>query len=488
LLPSVLAAVAIGLFVRSAVTLIRYPFDWDPGEGLVIEAATRLWQHGLAALYPSGAVVPAPFTYGPLVPALLAVTTWGHASLGVARALGTGFALAAGGAVYLLVRKTGTRATALAFAALALAPASRTYWLALARVDAAMIACWLGAAVFLVPKTLARGSDRLGWPRALAGASLLVLAVLAKPTMVVLGAPLVLGWLLVDLGSAARVGLASLVGGGLCFAWLELSTGGGFARTLWFQTFPARIPGQSSRLLLDVLTKHGAATALTLLALAIAARRRDGSWRDGAWLLWLAGPLTIPMLAKAGAVINYQLPWALGQAALAGRLIGSGLTVQQDRRLPADAIGALPAAGVALALMLAGFPLPTRTDRRTAQSFYGFIEARRGPMLAVHPDLAYVVAREPVLLEMALFPDLYRHGLPGTRQLFDRLDRQEFHTVVENLDRWSLQAKGYTPVGGCQLGYHYGDMRVLLMVPAAEAPSTVFSPLPGSRCLAFAHR
>ena len=101
--------------------------------------------------------------------------------------------------------------------------------------------------------------------------------------------------------------------------------------------------------------------------------------------------------------------------------------------------------------MLGRFPLPPAADRLTAESFCRFIAERGGPILAVHPDLAYAYEHQPGLLEMMLFPDLHPHGLPGAKALFERLDRHELKTLVANLDRWSLEAKGYTPIGGCTL-------------------------------------
>ena len=487
LLPMALALVAIGLFIRDALSLVAYPFDWDAGEGLVIEAAMRLRRQGLSSLYPIGDVVPAPFTYGPLLPALLALLAPDDLLLLVGRMLGMGFALAAAGAAYALVRTRASRSVALAFAAMSLTPLSHHfYWLVLVRVDAAMIACWLWAAVLLVPPRLERGCAQLGWPRATAAAALLVLAVLAKPVAVIIGAPLVLAWWLVDPRSALRATSATALLGGLAFAGLELATHGGFWRTLMLQTLPKSIPWQALNIVLGSFIIHKSAVALTVLGLVLAALRRDGSVRDGAWLLWLAGPLIVPTLAKAGATYNYILPWAMGQAILAGRLLGPGLPAGPTRwrRLPGEVIGALPAAILAVVLSASGFPLPTATDQRTAENFYGFIAARKGPMLAVHPDLAYVYAGEPVLLEMMLFPDLYRHNLPGAKALFERLDRHEFKTVVENLDRWSLETKGYTAVAGCELGFHFGRNRMLLMVPTPEASSVRFWPLPGARCLA----
>jgi hypothetical protein len=486
LLPVGLALLALGLYIKDALALVAYPFDWDPGEGLVVDAALRLRAHGLRSLYPTGDVVPTPFTYGPLLPALLALVPGDDVLLTAGRGLGLAFALAAAGAVYALVRKQAARSVALAFAALSLAPANRTYWLALVRVDAAMIACWMWAGVFLLPQRLARGSERLPWPRATAGALFLVLAVLAKPVAVVIGAPLLLAWLVVDLRSAARAALVTALLGGVAFAALELATSGGFWRTLAFQALAETIAGQTSRLVRGSLVTHAGMIALTAVGVAMAAARRDGSVRDGTWMLWLAGPLVVPMLAKAGAIFNYLLPWATGQAALAGRLCGPVPPPSSafGRKLPGSLLGATVAAVLALSLMLGGFPLPTAVDRRTAESFYGFIAVRGGPLFAVHPDLAYVYAREPVLVEMAMFPVFYRHRLPGARQVFERLDRQEFRTVVENLDRWTHGGKGYATIGACELGFHYGRARLLLMVPLPEAPSVDFRPLPGSRCLA----
>jgi hypothetical protein len=490
LLAVALALLALGMFVRDALTLAAYPFDWDSGEGLVVDAAMRLRRHGLASLYPSGDVVPAPFTYGPLLPGLLALVAPDDLLLLVGRWLGMGFALAAAAAVYTLVRARAARSVAVAFAALSLTPLSQHfYWLALVRVDAAMLACWLWAAVLLVPPRLLRGAAQLGWRRASGAAVLLVLASLAKPTAAILGAPLVLAWLFVDIRSAGRVALLTLLLGGLVFAGLQVETHGGFWRTLVFQTLPASIPHQTGDIVRGGFVIHKGTVALTLLGLFLAWRRRDGSVLDGAWLLWLVGPLTVPTLAKAGASYNYVFPWAMGQAVLAGRLLGPGwwrasAAPARPLRLSGVLVGGIPAAVLAVTLSLGGFPLPTATDQRTAESFYGFIAARGGPLLAVHPDLAYVHAGEPVLVEMMLFPDLYRHDLPGARAVFERLDRREFRTVVENLDRWSLKARGYTAVGGCQLGYHFGPMNVLLMVPTPEAARVRFWPLPGARCLA----
>ncbi len=65
-----------------------------------------------------------------------------------------------------------------------------------------MTTLWLWAAVALLPRRLERGADRLTPTRAIGGSALLLAAVLTKPTAVLHGALLVLGWPLVDIRSA----------------------------------------------------------------------------------------------------------------------------------------------------------------------------------------------------------------------------------------------------------------------------------------------
>src|SRR5678815_5055098 len=113
-----------------------------------------------------------------------------------------------------------------------MAPRDFSVWLLLVRVDGLMIALWLGAAVALLPRSLEPGSDALSTRRLSWGAALLLAAVLAKPTAAVHGAPLVLGWFLVDRRSAWRLSAVMLVAGLAALAILQLATSGGFLWTM----------------------------------------------------------------------------------------------------------------------------------------------------------------------------------------------------------------------------------------------------------------
>ncbi len=93
-----------------------------------------------------------------------------------------------------------------------------------------MTALWLWAAVPLLPRALERGKDALSAGRLAAGTALLLAAVLVKPTAVLHGAPLVLGWFLVDRRSAWRLVGAMSATGLAALGALQVATGGGF---LW---------------------------------------------------------------------------------------------------------------------------------------------------------------------------------------------------------------------------------------------------------------
>ena len=370
-------------------------------------------------------------------------------------------------------RRRGSREAALVAAALALAPVAHSFWLGLARVDGLLVALWLWAAVALLPETLERGSETLSWPRVWAGGALLALAALAKPTAAVVGAPLVLGWLLVDRRSALRAAVATLALGGAALGALLALTHGGFWWSLRLQLLHARVPGQTARLVGGALLRHGATLVAGLTAAALLGRRGRG-WRDGAVLLWLAGPLSVPLLSKSGAIFVYLLPWAAGQAVLVGRLCG---------RLGARGL-ALGAAAIAALLALQRYPTPTAEDQRTAQAFYGYIAARGAPLLAANPDYAYYLVGEPVRIEGSSFPFLMRHRMPGVAGVLADLDAGRFRTVVEKTRAGRLRTPAYSPVGACDVGFFNGPMRFTLLVPAAEAAGAPFAAPADTRCRA----
>ena len=114
--------------------------------------------------------------------------------------------------------------------ALYLAPFDLTFWHALVRVDGPMIALWLSAAVPLLPRSLGNGDASCLRAAGRAGTALLLAAVLFKPTAALHGAPLVLGWFLVDRRSAWRLVAAMGIAGLAALLGLQVATAGGF---LW---------------------------------------------------------------------------------------------------------------------------------------------------------------------------------------------------------------------------------------------------------------
>ena len=197
------ALFVLAVYVSRARALVRYPWDWSPDEALHLDYARRLLE-APGTLY-GHSVVPFPSFYGPLLPLLLSPFVEREAPLAAARLLNLGWALLAASAVAVLVRRRGGWPWAAAAFALLLAPLDLSFWLMLLRVDAPLLALWLWAAVVLLPDSLAPGAAVLPWRRAVGGSLLLLAAVLVKPTAILHGAPLVLGWLLVDRRSALRL-------------------------------------------------------------------------------------------------------------------------------------------------------------------------------------------------------------------------------------------------------------------------------------------
>jgi hypothetical protein len=180
------AAVVAAVYLAHAIALARYPWDWSPDEGLFLDYARRLL-HAPGTLY-GRTVVPIPLVYTPLFVLSLAPLVDLPHPLQPARLLQVAWTALLVGAAYALVRQRAGRPLAAVTASLVLAPLGISFWYMLVRVDALMIALWTASAVWLLPRRLARGEDRLGRGRLLAGAAVLLAAVLAKPTAALHGA------------------------------------------------------------------------------------------------------------------------------------------------------------------------------------------------------------------------------------------------------------------------------------------------------------
>ncbi|HEY8232583.1 MAG TPA: hypothetical protein VIJ10_07970 [Vicinamibacteria bacterium] len=474
-----------GYLVRAGV-LVSYPWDWSPDEGLYLDHARRLVQDP-ASLH-ARSFVPFPSAYGPAL--LLLLAPFASATTGAlfaARLVALGWTLAGTLAVFWLVRRDAPPLLALAACALALAPLDLTFWHMLVRPDGLMLACLLLAAVALMPASLAPGRESLSTTRMALGTAALLAAVLAKATAVVHGAPLVLGWLLVDRRSAWRlmscVGAAGL-GALLLLQWL---TAGGF---LWVNGIWSYHPSQSWLPALVVRDFLALAWPLPLLALVsfLLSGERRAALRDGAVLLLVGALLVLPLATKYGASWNYLVPAVPALAVLTARWwAGAGVVLG----LPRPTAGAAILALAALVLsMTRHFPLPTAEDARTARAFYTYVadlaREKRGPILAVRPEYAYYHVGQPVEMEGSALIHLAAAHAPGTERIEASLEQARYSLLIW---AWPLPETGryreaafrsYAAAGGCKLGYYFGQLTATLL-PRRDLFRPM-QPQAGTRC------
>jgi hypothetical protein len=483
------ALASLGMFTVHAVDLATYPWDWDPGEWGTFDSALRLLNGG-PALFPRDTVVPIPQTYGPtLAVLLLPVVAWGKNPYFAGRLLMLGIALSITLAAYLLVRRRSSRAVASVCAALVLAPFDQSFWYVLVRVDAVMIALWLWAAVLALPSSLRASGESLSWRRACLAGFLLALAALTKATAVALGAMIIGGWMLVNRRSAVRLAVGTAAAGVFLVLLLQALTGGGFLPTLLLQRHLPYRAEQITSLLAEALHFNWEAMALFVAALAWRLSRRDGRWRDGAWMLWAAGPAMVPFLGKMGAVFNYLLPFFAGQAILLGRLLGeddaAGATGTRRSALRTALRDLALAAAVAAIALTHPFPSPDAQDRITSQTFFRFVKTRGAPALAAQPECTYGELGQPVEIEHTDFMSYLRAGLPGTAEVVQRVRAQSYRFLVGNQQDMRFDKAPYRSVGFCDLRFYFGLARLSLFVPKDDVSSSAFDVAPGARCLAL---
>lgn len=494
------AAVASGVaafvvVLAHALRLLAYPYDWSPDEGLAFEQARRLLDDP-RSLY-GRRIVPYPAVYGLGLPALLApglaVFPDIRLSLLVGRSIAIAWTICFACAVYLLVRRSAGRALAVAAASLTLLPLSLSFWHLIVRADGLMHACWVLAALPLLPRRLERGADRLGWRRIAAGCALLFAAALAKPTGVLHGAPLVLGWLLVDVVSFARLSLALAALGAAWVVGMQWATAGGYLWVTLVWSTHRFVPEQTSGILLYFLRQTFPVWLFTLAGIASRALRRGRPLSESAWLLLAGGFASVPILGKGGATAHYLLPLLTAVPVLGSRLFGAPEGSAARTRSLHEVTGGAVAAAAALTLM-AFHPgtLPTSRDEATARAFYDFVVAAsrdaRRPLLAVTPDWAYFVAGQAAVTQGAAFPYLVDADLPGTDDVLRAVREGAYGVIVTVPDFWPPREawqvalrERYALAGGCRLGYYYGDAYLyLLFVPAGQGP--VLTAPPGTAC------
>ena len=467
------------VYAHGAAHIVRYRWDWSPDEGMAIDAALRL-RDGWSAIY-GHTLSPWPWGYGPLLPAalrpLVAAAGPGLLLPRLLAALWTAGLLLA---VFWIVRRSAGPALALGATALATVPFAYGFYYLLVRVDGPMCALWLLAAAVVLPRRLGRGEDRLSAARAAAGGVLLAAATLVKATAAVHALPLVLAWWLVDRRSFVRLALASGATALLASAALQWASGGGFlwASGLW--TLHPHFPGQ--RWLILALFARATAPALLLAAgLALAAERTGVELRrESACALVVGGLAAVPLLSKSGATWNYLLPLLAALAVWSGTLAGA-----LARRRPGwqPALVALLGAVAMAGAVPAPFPLPDETAALTADAFYGLVsarlEARPGPLLALRPDYAYVVAGQPLAVDGGGgFYHLAKRGVPGTRSVLEGLEHRAYPVVVAGPWRfpetggWTEALdRGYQLLAVCGLRYYFGPVSFAVYV-ARPGPGT----------------
>ncbi len=478
-------AVMLAYLLKAGV-LVTYPWDWSPDEGLYLDHARRLVE--APAALNGRSFVPFPSAYGPVLLLLLApAASAAEGALFLARLVALGWTLVITACVYVLVRRTAPRLLALAAAALSLVPFDLTFWHMLVRPDGPMLAFLLLAAIPLLPAALASGADRLSPSRIGAGTALLLAAVLAKATAVLHGAPLVLGWLLVDRRGGVRLVLVLGAAGLAALGLVQWLTDGAF---LWVNSVWSYHPTQPLlplAVLLDFLRPGWPLVALFLATLA-AAPDRKAVLRDGATLLLIGAAIVLPFTTKSGASWNYLVPAIPFLAVATARAWARGDTLLG---LPGAPAGAGLLAGVALLLaLLRPFPVPTAADERTARDFYAYVAdvAHKGaaPILAMRPEFAYYHVHQPVEMEGSCFSYLARGGAPGSEIVERRLAEARYSLVIW---MWPLPdtgtyrdstARHYVPAGECRLGYYFGEVSATLL-PRRDLQQPLV-PEAGARC------
>ena len=473
----VAVALAVAVFVAygaHAAVLLLYPWDWSPDDGLALDYARRLVEDPVT-LYPPDSSVPFPAVWGPLLPVVLAPAVRLPGSpLLLARLIAVLWTVAVSAAVYAAVRRRAPAPLALAASALSLAPQGMTFWYMLLRVDGLMVALWAWSAVTLLPTRLAAGGGRLSWPRAVAGAALLVAAALSKPTAIVHGAPLVLAWFFVDRASAVRL-VGALAGlGGAALVALEMATGGGFLFAQRFWATHAIRPAQLVLILLLFGREAAGLLAVCAASAALALRQGRAAALDAALPMALGGLLAVPALAKYGAWHNYLLPLVCAFAVLTGRWLAAWAGAHGGARRPPAA--ALALAGTAAVIAVSStFPLPARGDEERGRAFYDTVRGIGAPILAFRPEYAYYVVGQPTEVEGSGFRYLLAAGVPGTDLILQRIAERHYHAIMYFPGLWSLPPavlelmhQHYVLHRQFELGYFYGRTPCVILVPRSR--------------------
>jgi hypothetical protein len=486
LIPLVVGVVALVAFVGPALTLVLYPFDWAPEEGLALDYARRFGSSP-ETLYPSsGTAVPFPLAYTPLFPLLLAPVL----DLFAAPFVGPRLVVCALLVCLVIVLRQligGTQRTALLAIAFAFTNGKMFAYLAIVRVDLPMI---VGAFAFLLvvlPAAIDARDERITWRRAALASAILALAMLTKPTAVVYVLPACAAWLVIDRPSAARLATACTIALVAVFVGLELVTDGGFGKTMSLWGTHPSLPHRVQTILTTTIAYAWPTLVPVVVILAVAGPLRRALLKDGAVLIALGAFTVLPLVLKAGAFYTYFIPPLLGVAVWIGRAL-SLLPTTRARRSAEGAVLVM----ALFCLFARQLPLPDDDDLKTAQAFFGFIETvtstSDAPIIATRPDFAYVVADHPTEIEGSGFMHLVRAKKPGLDDVIARVARQEYALIVADTVFYAAVPEllvstrdHYEAVAACALDSVNGLTLVYVFLPqGGERP--LFPTGKGIRC------
>ncbi len=497
LAPAIIGLVLAALAWRGAesaawlLAMARYPFGLDYGEGIVLQQAL---------------LVPGPRAYGDITaypfivfhyPPVYLLLVHGLVALGVEPLLaGRATSLTAttcviallGFGCWVLCHGLAPRARlagAFVAAMLVLTAPIVSLWGAVARVDMVAIACSLGAVVL--------AAHSAGAPRRLYLAVLLsVLAVFTKHTAVAASAAIVLGLLLTRPRDAVRAMVLGLSLGAIGFTALVLATEGGFFRHI--------VTYNVNRFSLWHLIEHlgdfalhvgGVPALLAALALfrvvpgvlgpvwtAVTRRREIGAAPHLLLLIMVCAALGITtlslgLLGKSGANLNYGIEWLCWASLLVGLLVAHMLRPAAESG--AERVGPLPALLLLPPLLLGGPPIAAADlalHRQERSTLLEEIRAASGPVLS--DDMVLLLqAGKPVPWEAAIFAELASTGQWDERLIVDRIRARAFALIVtEDTPDSDVFRSRYNPAVAAAIAeaYPVRDRRAYMTVHRPAVP------------------
>ena len=453
LIPAIAGVIAILVYLATALTRLRYPYELEWMEGAMVDHVARILRGDRIYVRPSLEFTP--FIYPPL---------YYYVSAGLARFTGLGFfplrlvslgaSLGSFTAIGAMVRHE-TRSTCAALAAAGMFAASYPLsggWFDIARVDSLAL-CLLLSAMLVARR----------WPSATGAAACATLVALAfhtKQLSLLMTLPLAIAFarharrsVVAFLGIVALLVVVPSV-------LLDYAHGG------WYRYYVFAVVGghdfahemHSIFWRIELLRTCGLACAVTLLFLLTPSRSKHGEARVF-FGLCIAGLVGIAWWSRvhSGGWLNVLVP---AHAALA---LGLGLGVHAARHarvasLPYRFGSAVAAIATLQILALAYDPrdfIPTREDKLAGDRFLTMLRATPGEVLLTHRGYLPSLAGKPTFAHHMAVVDVMRSSadLAGAkaglaRAFDDALRAKRFSRVIlDNRDPWCMGAieRNYEP-------------------------------------------